>query len=158
VFVLGCGLTLTVSPLTATVLAAIDVQRAGVGSAINNAVARVAGLLAVAVFSIVLLGVFSGQLDRRLAALDIPAEVRQQVAAQRLKLAGAEVPPQVDPATRALLVGAIGESFVAGYRVVMLLASGLALASAASAGLLIAGRPAERSAEPTDTQQPLPAS
>jgi hypothetical protein len=49
VFVLGCGLTLTVSPLTATVLAAIEVHRAGVGSAINNAVARVAGLLAVAV-------------------------------------------------------------------------------------------------------------
>ncbi len=46
---LGCGLVLTVAPLTAAVLAAIDVHRAGVGSAINNAVARIAGLLAVAV-------------------------------------------------------------------------------------------------------------
>ena len=49
VLVLGVGLTLTVAPLTAAVLAAIDVHRAGVGSAINNAVARIAGLLAVAV-------------------------------------------------------------------------------------------------------------
>jgi EmrB/QacA subfamily drug resistance transporter len=49
VAVLGCGLTLTVAPLTAAVLAAIDVHHAGVGSAINNAVARIAGLLAVAV-------------------------------------------------------------------------------------------------------------
>jgi hypothetical protein len=49
VLVVGCGLALTVAPLTAAVLAAIEVQRAGVGSAINNAVARIGSLLAVAV-------------------------------------------------------------------------------------------------------------
>ncbi len=49
VLVVGCGLVFTVAPLTATVLAAIDVQRAGIGSAINNAVARIGALLAVAV-------------------------------------------------------------------------------------------------------------
>jgi Na+/melibiose symporter-like transporter len=47
--VLGAGLALTVAPLTATVLAAVSDARAGIGSAINNAVARIAGLLAVAV-------------------------------------------------------------------------------------------------------------
>ena len=49
VLVMGCGLTMTVAPLTAAVLAAIDVHRAGIGSAINNAVARIGALLAVAV-------------------------------------------------------------------------------------------------------------
>ena len=47
--VFGAGLSLTVAPLTATVLAAVDEHRAGVGSGVNNAVARVAGLVAVAV-------------------------------------------------------------------------------------------------------------
>jgi EmrB/QacA subfamily drug resistance transporter len=48
VVVFGLGLALTVAPLTATVLAAVDARRAGIASAVNNAVARLAGLLAIA--------------------------------------------------------------------------------------------------------------
>jgi EmrB/QacA subfamily drug resistance transporter len=47
--VLGIGLSLTVAPLTATVLGAVEDSHAGIASAINNSVARIAGLLAVAV-------------------------------------------------------------------------------------------------------------
>jgi EmrB/QacA subfamily drug resistance transporter len=46
--VFGVGLSITVSPLTAAVLAAVDPAQSGIGSAVNNAVSRVAGLIAVA--------------------------------------------------------------------------------------------------------------
>jgi len=53
VIVFGLGLTLVVAPVTATVLAAADAQHAGIASGINNAVARVASLLAVAVLPLI---------------------------------------------------------------------------------------------------------
>jgi EmrB/QacA subfamily drug resistance transporter len=49
VLVFGAGMTLTVAPLTAAVLAAVEDRHLGVGSAVNNAVARIASLLAVAI-------------------------------------------------------------------------------------------------------------
>jgi hypothetical protein len=49
ILVFGAGLTLTVAPLTAAVMAAVESRHLGVGSAINNATARIGGLIAVAV-------------------------------------------------------------------------------------------------------------
>jgi EmrB/QacA subfamily drug resistance transporter len=48
VILFGCGLTLTVAPLTSAILGSIDKRRSGIASAVNNAVARIAGLVAVA--------------------------------------------------------------------------------------------------------------
>lgn len=49
--VFGLGLVITVSPLTAAILGAVDTERSGIASAVNNAVARVAGLLVIAVLA-----------------------------------------------------------------------------------------------------------
>jgi len=48
VILFGFGMTITVAPLTSAILGAIDERQAGIGSAINNAVSRVAGLVAIA--------------------------------------------------------------------------------------------------------------
>jgi EmrB/QacA subfamily drug resistance transporter len=53
IVLLGVGLTLTVSPLTAAVLGSVEAARSGIASAVNNAVARVAGLLVVAVVAVI---------------------------------------------------------------------------------------------------------
>ena len=65
--VFGLGLAMTVAPLTTTVLEAADRRHAGIASGVNNAIARVAGLLAIAAVGLVISAQFAAQVDDRLA-------------------------------------------------------------------------------------------
>lgn len=140
VVVLGLGMAVSVAPLTTAVMGAVERRHAGVASGINNAVSRTAGLLAVAVMGILVLSSFNYSLDRRLATLEIVPEVQQMLDEQRIKLAGAELPAGLGRELSTALEQAIGESFVASFRLVMLIAAGLALASALTAFLTIEGK------------------
>jgi EmrB/QacA subfamily drug resistance transporter len=145
IVVVGLGMAISVAPLTTTVMSAVPDGYAGVASGVNNAVSRTAGLLGIAVFGVVILSAFGGQLERRLSQLPIDPELRAVVSEQRVRLAGAEVPAGVDDQTRMSLRNAINESFRSGFRVVMTAAAGLALASALSALMMIEGKSAARS-------------
>src|SRR5919107_3081777 len=70
--VFGLGLSMTVAPLTATVLAAVEERHSGVASGVNNAIARVAGLLAIAVLGAVVSGRFGSVVDSNLADRPVP--------------------------------------------------------------------------------------
>ena len=138
--VLGFGMTLTVAPLTTTVMQSVASNAVGVASGVNNAVSSVAGLLAIASFGMVMSLTFDVDLKARLAASGLSPETVTAVESQRSKLAAIEVPSNVSPEARASIEGAIAAAFVAGFRRVMLIAALLALASAASAWLMIGRR------------------
>ncbi|MFL6530312.1 MAG: MFS transporter [Chthoniobacterales bacterium] len=136
VVVLGIGMAVSVAPLTTTVMTAVSEARAGIASGVNNAVARTAGLLAVAVLGIVMLQSFNRAFDSRLPALQLPSEVRESLLAQRSKLAGADA-SVAPPALRGALRQAIDGSFIDAFRRVMFVGAGLAVASALTALVLI---------------------
>jgi EmrB/QacA subfamily drug resistance transporter len=138
--VLGLGLALTVAPLTTTVMNAVERSHAGVASGINNAVSDTAGLLAIAVLGLVMSHAFDRELDWRIASPKVPLAVQAEVDQQRSKLAAIEIPDSTDAASRTTLKEAIADSFLAGFRRVMLISSLLALLSAICAGLVIDAR------------------
>ena len=140
VVVLGVGMAVSVAPLTTAVMGAVEVRHAGIASGINNAASRTAGLIAIAVFGIIMLNAFNGNLDNRLTILQVQPEVQQAVDEQRIKLVGIKVPADIDAELKAALEQAIADSFVYSFRLIMFIATGLALMSALTAWFLIEGR------------------
>lgn len=85
--VFALGLSMTVAPLTAAVLAGAERSQAGIASAVNNAVARVAGLLGTAALGAALAGAFAKSLDAELAGVRLgPAGEAAVREAKRLTL------------------------------------------------------------------------
>ncbi len=143
--VLGVGLSILVPAVTTVALNSVESRHEGLASAVNNAFSQTAGLLAVAVLGVIMFIGFSGSLDARLQVLDLPSEARQQLEDEKAKLGAARAPEGLGAAQSASVEQAIDESFITGYRVVMMVAAGTALASALSAALLIEGKRPERS-------------
>jgi len=135
--VLGLGMAVSVAPLTTTVMRGAEDRYAGVSSGINNATARVAGTLAVALLGSIAVGAFARALDERLDRLQVRPEVRSALQAEVPKLAEAMVPQNVAPADRPRLQRALHESFVRSFRIVSLIAAVLAMLCAAIAWLTI---------------------
>jgi MFS family permease len=138
--VLGIGMAVSVAPLTTTVMSAVARNRVGVASGINNAVSRVAALLAIAILGIVMLNIFNRSLDQHLSKAQAPATTKRLLDDQRINLAAATIPKEIAPPMREMLHKAIDESFVHGFRTVMSIGAGLAVASGIASLLFISGR------------------
>ena len=155
------GLSMTVAPLTAAVLAGVEERQAGIASGVNNAVARVAGLVVIAVVGVLIANQFSATLDDRLAGRSLSPESRAALERVRDQSLGRAAPARVSAAERRLVASAAEDASISAFRLGIGVAAALtALGGIAAAvgvrnphrevpardcaGGALAGQPAER--------------
>jgi EmrB/QacA subfamily drug resistance transporter len=151
VVLLGLGAAFFIAPLTTTVFDSSDPALSGLASAMNNAVARTAGLVAIALLGILFTGAFAHGFDTELGAANVGAATRVQASAERAKFAAGTVPDDVAPADRAAAELAVRSGYLAGFRSVMLASAGVAWLAAVIAFAALPGRRATPLAPPGAT-------
>ena len=140
-------MAISVAPLTTVVMNSVEQARAGTASGINNAVARVAGVLAVAVLGVVMVAAFAHSLRELLTGQNFNADIVHELESNAAKLGSLDAPSRADQQTAEGIRTAVAAAFVFGFRLIMLLCAGLAIASAAIAWRKI---PAEIAARAPD--------
>jgi EmrB/QacA subfamily drug resistance transporter len=137
IVLLGLGFATSTPTLTTTVMNAVEVRHTGLASGINNAVARTAALLSVAILSVVFMIIFTASLDSNLKENGIAPAIQRQVEAQATQLTAIQAPAGVSNTVRVAIEQTINNSFVTSFRSVMLFSMGLTLASALIAWVTI---------------------
>lgn len=138
--VMGAGMALLVAPLTTTVMAAAPDALAGTASGINNAISRVAGLLAIGVLGVVMLSTFAGRLEVELGNAALPAGTQRQMLAETSHLAGMALPEGLTGRQAEQARAAIDAAFTTGFLRILSLMVVLAVLAAALAAVTLPGR------------------
>jgi EmrB/QacA subfamily drug resistance transporter len=125
----GVGMAVIIPPLTKCALS-VEPLYSGSASGINNGIARVAGLLAVAVLGAMVISLFSGHLNAELARSTLTVAEQQQIVAQADKIGGISIPAAFSEPARQEVAQAIKSSFIYGFRRAMIVCSVLAFAGA----------------------------
>lgn len=128
--ILGVGMAVSVAPLTTVVMNSIPQQHAGAASGINNAVSRIAGLLAIAIFGLVMTNIFNHQLDKQLKTSAIPMAIQDDIINQRPQLAGIKTTD-----THAQQI--IRKSFITGFTTIIFISVILSVMSSISAATFL---------------------
>ncbi len=137
IITLGIGMTLTVAPLTTTVLASVDRNYSGTASGVNNAVSRIAGVLAIAVVGAMALSLFQQNLMLAIQRLPLTAAMHQTLQVESAKLGNTRPSRSLPVLVQREIQDAINVSFIETYRRVMELCAAFAVLSALMAALLV---------------------
>ncbi len=125
----GVGMALVIAPLTKSALA-VKENYSGAASGVNNAVARIAGLLAVALLGAIIVFLFQQSLTKQITNSAIKRSDKTQIISQENKLAGIDLPKTFSKSEVTIAQTAINSSFIYGFRVIMSINAFLAFLSA----------------------------
>lgn len=147
IVVMGIGMGITVAPLTTAVMTAVPRAQVGVASGVNNAVARTAGVLALAVLGGVALLSFRQTLVGSMHTFDLSEEQMLLLADEAREFGNAQPPAGLDPTTEAAIRQVIDHALLDTFRRTALLCAGLGLLSA-GAGAVFIGAETRRQQDP----------
>ncbi len=136
----GIGMALVIAPLTKSALS-VEPRFSGSASGVNNAVSRIAALMAVAVLGAIVISTFTTRLNDTISASSLTQEEQRQILSQSDKLGGIIIPDTFDETAQTLVRNDIRESFVYGFRWAMGVSAALALAGALVSFIAIHGPP-----------------
>ncbi len=138
--VMGLGMAITVAPLTTTVVNAVPARQTGLASGINNAVASVASLLAIAVLGTIALTALNRTLDRQLVEQHASREVALAIDDARGGFVTPQMRDNLSAEDRRVALATISAAYAGTIRLVLLIAAALALLGSLSAALTIESR------------------
>ena len=137
ILVLGLGMSFTVTPLTTAVMGSVTDHLSGTASGVNNAVSRIAGVFANAIFGALAILFFSGALQRQLKPLQFSASNNQAIMMQAVNMGNARVPKNISAGERPKVETAYRNSFIFAYSTVLKIAAMLAFSGGLTAFVFI---------------------
>ncbi|MFI5162674.1 MAG: MFS transporter [Sphingobacteriales bacterium] len=140
IFVFGLGMAITVAPLTATVMGSVSDHFSGTASGINNAMTRISGVFANAIFGALAVLFFSGALQKEIKNMPFDAKQKQTVMVQAANLGNANAPATLNAHDKMLVAKAYHNSFIAAYANIMRLSAGLGFLGALMSILFISNK------------------
>jgi hypothetical protein len=156
VLLLGVGITLAVAPLTNAVMSSVPQSDTGVASAVNNAISRLAGLLAVSVLALVLAHGFAANLRAQLRQSTLAVEARDQLIANRSRLRDTPIPASLTRQQQIEAASLLDHAFLSGFRLVMLACAAAAWSGALAVLVLLRKRDAPNISTPPAALAPDP--
>ncbi|MFZ0453438.1 MAG: MFS transporter [Ignavibacteriaceae bacterium] len=120
IFLLGLGMGIVVAPLTTAVMASVKAHHEGIASGINNTVARMAGLLAIAVLGTFMIISFKNNLEVKVDNLKIPAAKKIELLKNSNKLAETRPPDGLSEKESSLITLSIKKSFIASFNMIII--------------------------------------
>ncbi|WP_214071185.1 MFS transporter [Mucilaginibacter sp. dw_454] len=146
VIVLGLGMSFTVAPLTAAVMASVNDHFSGTASGINNAMTRISGVFANAIFGALAVLFFSGALQRDLQKSPFNAKDKQLIVQQANNLGNAKVPAAV-VANKQQVTQYYHQGFIDAYANIMQISAGLGYLGALMALIFIRNKSVRKTDE-----------
>jgi preprotein translocase subunit SecG len=130
-------MSLTVAPLTAAVMGSVSDHFSGTASGINNAMTRISGVFANAIFGALAVVFFSGALQQQLKTVGLNAKDKQAIIQQAADLGNAKVPPTIPQTDQLIIKKAYHVGFITAYANIMRISAALGFLGALMALVFI---------------------